>query len=117
MSVKILGKSAAFYDTYERRPGDNKEQTHYCPGCGHGILHKLIAEALLDYDVADGTPAATEGDHINFCTETEMTASEASARPEIDVAANQPLSQEGGASAANLARCGPATDFDNCGGS
>ncbi len=55
MSVKILGKSAAFYDTYERRPGSNQEQTHYCPGCGHGILHKLIAEALLDYGVAENS--------------------------------------------------------------
>ena len=53
MSVKILGKSEGFYDVYERRPGSNKEQTHYCPGCGHGILHKLIAEALTDYDVAE----------------------------------------------------------------
>jgi len=53
MSVKILGKSKAFYDTYERRPGSNQEQTHYCPGCGHGILHKLIAEALIDYGVAE----------------------------------------------------------------
>lgn len=53
MSVKILGKSKGFYDTYERRPGNNKEQTHYCPGCGHGILHKMIAEALTDFDVAE----------------------------------------------------------------
>ncbi|NQV42627.1 MAG: 2-oxoacid:acceptor oxidoreductase family protein, partial [Candidatus Marinimicrobia bacterium] len=53
MSVNILGKSKGFYDTYERRPGNNKEQTHYCPGCGHGILHKMIAEALTDYEVAE----------------------------------------------------------------
>jgi len=53
MSVKILGKSKGFYDTYERRPGNNQEQTHYCPGCGHGILHKMIAEALTDFDVAE----------------------------------------------------------------
>ena len=53
MSVKILGKSKGFYDTYERRPGSNKEQTHYCPGCGHGILHKMIAEALVDFEVAE----------------------------------------------------------------
>jgi len=55
MSVKILGKSEGFYDSYERRPGTNKEQTHYCPGCGHGILHKLIAEALKDFGVAEKT--------------------------------------------------------------
>lgn len=51
MSIKVLSKSKAFYDTFERRPGSNKEQTHYCPGCGHGILHKLIAEALEDFGV------------------------------------------------------------------
>ncbi|MCF7822641.1 MAG: 2-oxoacid:acceptor oxidoreductase family protein [Candidatus Marinimicrobia bacterium] len=55
MSVKILGKSDSFYDVYERRPGTNKKQTHYCPGCGHGILHKLIGEALNDYQVAEKT--------------------------------------------------------------
>ncbi len=51
--LKILGKSDGFYDSYERRPGNNKEQTHYCPGCGHGILHKLIAEALSDFGAAE----------------------------------------------------------------
>ncbi len=55
MSTKILSKPAGFYDTYERRPGDNKEQTHYCPGCGHGILHKLISEALVDLEIAENT--------------------------------------------------------------
>jgi len=55
MSVKILSKSSGFYDTYERRPGNDKEGTHYCPGCGHGILHKLIAEALVDYGVAENS--------------------------------------------------------------
>lgn len=53
MSTKILSKSQGFYDTYDRRPGSDKETTHYCPGCGHGILHKLIAEALQDYGVKD----------------------------------------------------------------
>ena len=23
-----------------------QQQTHYCPGCGHGIVHKLIAECI-----------------------------------------------------------------------
>ena len=53
MSVQILGKSKGFYESYERRPGTNKEQTHYCPGCGHGILHKLIAEALTDFGASE----------------------------------------------------------------
>ena len=43
----IHEKSPAFYDLYERK-GELQQQTHYCPGCGHGIVHKLIAEALTD---------------------------------------------------------------------
>ena len=27
----------------------------YCPGCGHGILHKLIAEAIADFGIKDKT--------------------------------------------------------------
>ncbi len=26
---------------------------HYCPGCGHGIVHRLIAETLEELNVAD----------------------------------------------------------------
>jgi 2-oxoisovalerate ferredoxin oxidoreductase beta subunit len=45
-------KSPLFYDTYERK-AELKHQTHYCPGCGHGVVHKLIAEALADMDLQD----------------------------------------------------------------
>ncbi len=45
-------KSAVFYDLYERK-AELKHQTHYCPGCGHGVVHKLIAEALQDLGVQD----------------------------------------------------------------
>ena len=31
-------KSEVFYSEYERK-GDLKHQTHYCPGCGHGVAH------------------------------------------------------------------------------
>ena len=27
----------------------------FCPGCGHGILHKLIAEAIQDFGIKDKT--------------------------------------------------------------
>lgn len=47
-------KSPLFYDTYERK-GDLQNQTHYCPGCGHGVAHKLIAEALNDLGLQDKT--------------------------------------------------------------
>ena len=43
-------KSASIYDQYVRKGGD-PEITHYCPGCGHGVLHKLIAEAIDDLGI------------------------------------------------------------------
>lgn len=53
MATKILQKSHAFYDTYFRNPSADKKMPHYCPGCGHGNVHKMIAEALDDFGVAD----------------------------------------------------------------
>jgi 2-oxoisovalerate ferredoxin oxidoreductase beta subunit len=50
----IHEKSPAFYDKYERK-GELQHQTHYCPGCGHGVVHKLIAEALTELGVQDRT--------------------------------------------------------------
>jgi 2-oxoisovalerate ferredoxin oxidoreductase beta subunit len=45
-------KPATFYDRFERKGGD-VGTTHYCPGCGHGVLHKLVAEAIADLGVQD----------------------------------------------------------------
>ena len=47
-------KPETFYSEYERKT-DLKHQTHYCPGCGHGVAHKLIAEALEDLKLQDNT--------------------------------------------------------------
>ncbi len=41
----IHEKPRAFYETYERK-AELQHQTHYCPGCGHGIVSKLVAEAI-----------------------------------------------------------------------
>jgi 2-oxoisovalerate ferredoxin oxidoreductase beta subunit len=51
MKETIYKKAQSFYDVYERKGGANPDVTHYCPGCGHGILHKLIAEAMDDMDI------------------------------------------------------------------
>lgn len=51
--IQKFGKPAGFFDTFERRPGTIKKNMHYCPGCGHGILHKLIAEALVELEMQD----------------------------------------------------------------
>ncbi len=48
----IHEKSPVFYDEFTRK-GELTNQTHYCPGCGHGIGHKLIAEALEDLGLQD----------------------------------------------------------------
>ncbi|MBN1648166.1 MAG: 2-oxoacid:acceptor oxidoreductase family protein, partial [Spirochaetales bacterium] len=53
--IKITHKKpASFYETFERK-GPGQTVTHYCPGCGHGTVHKLIAEAIDEMDVQDRT--------------------------------------------------------------
>ena len=47
-------KSPVFYDRYERK-GELQHQTHYCPGCGHGVAHKLIAEAIEQLGLQERT--------------------------------------------------------------
>jgi 2-oxoisovalerate ferredoxin oxidoreductase beta subunit len=47
-------KPASFYEFFERKGGDT-ETTHYCPGCGHGVLQKMIAEAITDLGIQDRT--------------------------------------------------------------
>ena len=51
-------KSECFYDVYERK-GELQHQTHYCPGCGHGIIHKLLARAIDELGVQDRTVLVT----------------------------------------------------------
>jgi 2-oxoglutarate ferredoxin oxidoreductase subunit beta len=31
--------------------------THYCPGCGHGIVHRLLAEVMTELDLPAHTIA------------------------------------------------------------
>jgi 2-oxoglutarate ferredoxin oxidoreductase subunit beta len=41
-------------DTVYRRPSALTEtMTHYCPGCTHGIIHRLIAEAIDELGIQD----------------------------------------------------------------
>src|SRR5579872_2073916 len=50
----LHGKPHSFYDRYERK-GELQHQTHYCPGCGHGIVHKLVARAIDELGIQDRT--------------------------------------------------------------
>jgi len=50
----IHEKADCFYDSYQRK-AELQHQTHYCPGCGHGIVHKLLAQAIDGLGVQDRT--------------------------------------------------------------
>ena len=51
--AKVFEKPASLYSEFERKTAGHKKTTHYCPGCGHGNVHKMIAEALEDLGVAE----------------------------------------------------------------
>ncbi|MFA7173366.1 MAG: 2-oxoacid:acceptor oxidoreductase family protein [Kiritimatiellia bacterium] len=48
--IKTLGMYEFF-----TRGGERTRSTHYCAGCGHGIVHKLITEALAELGMQDET--------------------------------------------------------------
>ena len=50
--------TSVFYSTFERHAhgeGGNAHSTTYCPGCGHGLAHKYLAEAIDDLGAQDRT--------------------------------------------------------------
>jgi 2-oxoisovalerate ferredoxin oxidoreductase beta subunit len=52
--------STVFYQRFERHAhgeGLKGHSTHYCPGCGHGLIHKYLAEAIDELGVQDRTVA------------------------------------------------------------
>jgi len=54
MYAKTYQRPRSFYGQFDRKPGDHLT-THYCPGCGHGNIHKFIAEAIDDFGAQDRT--------------------------------------------------------------
>ena len=45
-----------FYETFERHAGGEglkAHSTHYCPGCGHGLVHKYLGDAIEDLGIQD----------------------------------------------------------------
>jgi pyruvate/2-oxoacid:ferredoxin oxidoreductase beta subunit len=55
MEATVLRRPESFYEVFSRKPGVDKTSTHYCPGCSHGVIHKLIAEAMDDFGIRDRT--------------------------------------------------------------
>ena len=51
---------SAIYERFERHghgAGAKAQSTHYCPGCGHGLVHKMLADAIDVLGVGDRTVA------------------------------------------------------------
>ncbi len=47
---------SAIYQRFERHDharGLKARTTHYCPGCGHGLIHKMIADAVEELGLQD----------------------------------------------------------------
>jgi 2-oxoisovalerate ferredoxin oxidoreductase beta subunit len=55
MTQAVKEKAKSILDQYKYKPGADKESTHYCPGCGHGNVHKMIGEAIDELGVAERT--------------------------------------------------------------
>src|SRR5690554_2225187 len=53
-TVQVDAKSDSFYRCFSRKE-ENQLTTHYCPGCGHGIIHKLVASVIDQLKVQDRT--------------------------------------------------------------
>ena len=41
--------------TFSRPKALSKKPTHYCPGCTHGIIHRLIAEVIDELEIVGKT--------------------------------------------------------------
>ena len=51
---------SVFYERFDRHAhgeGLKGRGTHYCPGCGHGLVHKYLAEAVDELGIQDRTVA------------------------------------------------------------
>src|SRR5690349_16553107 len=40
---------------YERPEGFTDTHTHYCPGCTHGVAHRLVAEVIDEMGIRENT--------------------------------------------------------------
>jgi len=53
---------SVFYERFERHShgeGLKGHSTHYCPGCGHGLIHKYLAESIDELGIQDRTIAVS----------------------------------------------------------
>jgi 2-oxoglutarate ferredoxin oxidoreductase subunit beta len=55
--MTVTGAPAPARILYQRPAALVDKSTHYCPGCGHGIVHRLIAELFDELGLAERTIA------------------------------------------------------------
>lgn len=49
---------------YQKSVGLTKTPLHYCPGCTHGIIHKLVAETIIEYGMEGKTIGVAPVGHL-----------------------------------------------------
>ncbi|MDR0767228.1 MAG: 2-oxoacid:acceptor oxidoreductase family protein [Methanosarcinales archaeon] len=52
-NMTVLKRPVSINEVYSRKGGSAPTATHYCAGCGHGIIHKLIGEAIDELGIQD----------------------------------------------------------------
>jgi len=50
----VQERAKSFYKNFDRKP-ELQHQTHFCPGCGHGVVHKMLARAIDELGIQDKT--------------------------------------------------------------
>lgn len=55
MTARTFQRPRALNAVYRHKGGAAPTATHYCPGCGHGVIHKLIGAAIDEAGVQDRT--------------------------------------------------------------
>lgn len=53
LELNIFKHPDSIYDSFIRKGEQNQTTTHYCAGCGHGILHKIIGEVMDELDIQE----------------------------------------------------------------
>jgi 2-oxoisovalerate ferredoxin oxidoreductase beta subunit len=63
----MIKKSTGLYEHFTRKEGDADRATHYCAGCGHGIILKLIGEAMADLGIQEDSVFVGPVGCATFC--------------------------------------------------
>ena len=57
---------------FERTPVLTDVPFHYCPGCGHGIVHRMVAEVIDELGIREKT-AGVRGLLATCCIDVSLS--------------------------------------------